>query len=409
METPAGMRDFLPDEMRLRLWLKSIIEKEFIRYGFQPMDTPALEFMSLLKRKSSDEVVEQIFKIEGEDIGLRFEHTVSLARVVSSHLNLNKPFKRYVIDKVWRNEEPQKGRYREFIQADADIIGVKDMTAEVELLDLAKSVIEKLGFDIKKAKFMINHREFLTTISKTWDVEDVNLAFRIIDKFDKIGYEGVRDLLIDAFGESKSSRILDSIYIDGDNNDILRYIEKYSKKASEELEFICKRSECEIVPYLVRGLSYYTGPVFEIKISDEIGTAIAGGRYDNLLSMFGQGDYAVGISFGFERLYYVLKKTNKIKLENDVVYVAFTKDTYDYALSITRNLRNHGINVDMNYSNRSLSKQLEYASSKGYKYTIIVGKREEESKTLTLRNMVSGEQTTINIENVYDILKSKSD
>ena len=391
MKTPTGMRDFSRGETVLRESMVKTIKEVYERYGFLPIDTPAMEFLDVLTAKSGEEIKEQIFIIKGEDIGLRFDLTVPLARYVAGKLDLPKPFKRYAIAKVWRNEEAQKGRYREFIQADADIIGVKEPTAEVELLYMAKEALTKLGFDVRKENFLINDRRFLFAYAEAMNAKEP-FFFRTIDKIDKIGKEGVLKLLKKRYNNAE--KIIDEL---SNAKDPLKFIKEYSDEAYEALAFITSRFGGRIDLTLVRGLDYYTGPIFEVKLSDKIGSVAGGGRYDELLSIYGQGDYAVGISLGFERLYYLLSKKAEGKQTIDF-YIAFIGDNFDYAFEVAQALRKKGYRVDMNYSKRSLSKQLEYASNMGFKKVIIVGDKEREKNVVTLRDMESGEQKEMDKE-----------
>jgi len=393
MKTPTGMRDFSREETILRESMINTIKEVYEKYGFLPIDTPAMEFLDVLTAKSGEEVKDQIFIIKGENVGLRFDLTVPLARYVASKLDLPKPFKRYAIAKVWRNEEAQKGRYREFIQADADIIGIKEPTAEVELLYMAQEALTRLGFEVSKDNFLINDRRFLFAYAEAMNVKEP-FFFRTIDKIDKIGKEGVVKLLKERYNNAEKI-----IYELSNVKDPLRFIKEYSDKAYETLAFITSKFGGRIDLMLVRGLDYYTGPIFEVKLSDEIGSVAGGGRYDELLKVYGQGDYAVGISLGFERLYYLLSKKAEKKQIIDF-YVAFIRDNFDYAFKVAQTLRKKGYKVDMNYSKRSLGKQLEYASNMGFKKVVIVGDKEKEKNMATIRDMETGEQKEAKIDSI---------
>ena len=408
METPTGFKDFKPDEQKLRNDMLKIIEDKFKLYGYSSIDTPAVEFLEVLTKKSGEEVKEQVFKIEGEEIGLRFDLTVPLARFVASQLNLYKPFKRYAIAKVWRNEEPQKGRYREFIQADVDIVGVKEQTAEVELLFLAEDVLLSLGFLLEKAEFLINNRKFLSSFASYYEV-DSSFFFRSIDKLDKIGEEGVVDLLRQEYGE-KAEKLMRELSKGKSNEEKLEFIREFSNEAFEEISFITKNfKRAKIELNLVRGLDYYTGSIFEVKLSNEIGSVVGGGRYDNLSSIYGKEDYAVGLSFGFERLFYLKLKKEKIRKYNHAnTYIAFIGENFSYALNIAQELRKSNIAVDLNYSKRSLRKQLDYANNMGYRFVIIVGDREREDNKAILKDMEKKEEKNVNKEELVKILKYSS-
>ncbi len=406
MKTPTGFRDFPPEQQKLRNQMLKKIEEKFQLYGYSSIDTPAVEFLEVLTAKSGEEVKEQLFRIEGEDIALRFDLTVPLARFVASQLNLYKPFKRYAIAKVWRNEEPQKARYREFIQADVDIVGVKEQTAEVELLLLAEDVLQSLGFSLEKAEFLINNRKFLSSFADYYEVNS-SFFFRSIDKLDKIGEKGVLDLLKKEYGE-KAEKIMKELISGKNNREKLEFIKGFSEEAYDELSFITKNFEkAKLELTLVRGLDYYTGSIFEVKLSKEIGSVVGGGRYDNLTSIYGKQDYAVGLSLGFERLFYLkLKEEKPEKYNNTNVYIAFIGENFNYALSIAQFLRKKGIAVDINYSKRSLRKQLDYANNMKYKYVIIVGDREREENKAVLRNMDTKEEKKLSKEELLNFLKN---
>ncbi len=403
INTPKGFRDFHPWEERIRKEMLEKIEKTFIKYGFSPLSTPAVEFLNVLTKKSGKEIEEQIFKIEGEEVGLRFDLTVPLARYVGGNLNLYKPFKRYVIAKVWRNEEPQKARYREFIQADVDIVGVKEQTAEVELLFLAKDALESLGFSLKNARFLLNNRKFLEEFAKHFEVNS-GFFFRSIDKLDKIGEKGVLNLLEKEYGE-KARKILGELKKGKNNEEKLKIIKEFSEEAYEELSFILNYfKKAEINLSLVRGLDYYTGSIIEVKLSEEIGSVVGGGRYDNLIGLYGKEEPSVGLSLGFERLFYLKMKEIKTKKYNEAnVYVCFVGENFSYALEVAQVLRRKGIATDINYSKRSLRKQLDYANNMGYKYVIIVGDKEREEKSVVLKDLEKREERRIKEEELSSI------
>jgi histidyl-tRNA synthetase len=324
--------------------------------------------------------------------------TVPLARYAASRLSLYKPFKKYVIGTVWRNEEPQKGRYREFLQADCDIVGVKEQSAEVELLTLALDALKALGFDISEAKFWLNNRKILEGMASKWKV-DKAVAFRAIDKFDKIGKDGVVSELSKAFGSKKADEIASDVFVEKDNDKMLDYLSKFSKEGADELRYICERfNNAAVKPFIVRGLDYYTGPIYELKLSEEIGTVCAGGRYDSLLGLYGQPDSAVGISFGFERLYYLLRSQKPPLAKTYAkVYVAWVKDMEKEAFGVASKLRSEGVNVDLNYTKRSLSAQIDYANKMGIPFIVIIGPKESAEGKAVLRDMKSGKEEVISI------------
>jgi len=230
--TPKGMRDFLPEDMVLREKLIGAIKDVYKKYGFQPMETPAIETLDTLKAKAGDEVEKQIFIVE-EDMGMRFDLTVPLARVIAN-TSFPRPFKRYQISRAWRKEEPQKGRFREFWQADADIIGTKGMRAEAELLTMAKEILQKLGF--KKPVILINNRKILETLVKKLGIDDKKVeVFRLLDKMDKIGEDEVKKQLAEVIGKDKVKELFSSIEIKGDNKKKLEAAKKIDEEGAKEL------------------------------------------------------------------------------------------------------------------------------------------------------------------------------
>ncbi len=407
--TPKGMRDISPEDMYTRQEVISKIKSIFVNYGFRPLETPALEYLSTLKAKAGDEADKQIFVIDGSEYGLRFDLTVPLARYASA-TDAPKPFKRYCIDRVWRREEPQRGRFREFYQADADIIGCESTRAEIELLSLARNVCIAFGF--AKPKIMINSRKILDGIAKSLDFEDKKPeVFRILDKLDKIGEDEVERLLSDLLGE-KASKLLQIVKSSGDNKKRLEIAQKFSKEGADELAEIVSGCpfEIEVDLFLVRGLGYYTGPVYEIKLAEGMGTAVAGGRYDNLLGVYGQGAAAVGISVGIERLITLLserKSSSENKRTDTKVFVASVKpDFYQYSVLVADQLRGANISSETDLNCRNLRKQFDYANSLGIRYVAIVGEKEKSANSITLRDMKDGSEQLLTISNAIKKLQA---
>ncbi|MEM2948756.1 MAG: histidine--tRNA ligase, partial [Candidatus Anstonellales archaeon] len=407
-----GMRDFGPKEMLIREWVVEKIEEKFKLYGFRPLDTPAMEFLDVLTAKSGEEIKQQIFRIKGEEIGLRFDLTVPLARFVASNLEIPKPFKRYAIAKVWRNEEAQKGRYREFMQADADIVGTKSMRAEGELLNLTYDVLKGLGFELKNAKFLLNNRKILNGLAESWGIDEKKRedVFRSLDKMDKIGENGVRKELEGKVGRKKTEEILESLKVGGKNREKLEFAARYSKEGARELEEILTYfPKAEVDLFLVRGLAYYTGPIFEVKLSEEIGSVAAGGRYDGLIGLYGSGEYATGISFGVERLIYLINKRGEENARETTtkIFVANVKpEFYPYALKIAEELRKAGICTEVDLNDRNLRKQFEYANALKIPYVAIVGEKEKKEGKITLRSMESGKEEFSSLNECIKKLKT---
>ncbi|MBM3229654.1 histidine--tRNA ligase, partial [Candidatus Parvarchaeota archaeon] len=307
--TPKGMRDYLPAQMELREALLDKIRAVFRSYGFRPLDTPAIETVATLQKQGGEEIEGQIFRIQESDLGLRYDLTVPLARVCGSN-SFSLPFKRYAISKVWRREEPQKGRLREFIQSDIDTIGSSSPKCEAELLACAAQCLKALGF--ANFEMRLNSRALLDSY---FDRLGINAqrrtgVMRAIDKIGKLDMGKIQELLEDATGDKKAAQgLLDFISLKG-NAAVLKEAKKLglSETAISNLEQILEYCRMfGISPVLdmslVRGLAYYTGAVFEISASKEIGSVAGGGRYDNLVGTYGPAQPAVGISLGFERLF----------------------------------------------------------------------------------------------------------
>jgi histidyl-tRNA synthetase len=405
--TPKGMRDIAPEDMFVREEVIEKIREIFRSYGYRPLETPAIEYMETLRAKAGPEVDKQIFMIEGGEYGLRFDLTVPLARFCAS-TDAPKPFKRYAIDVVWRKEEPQRGRFREFYQADVDIIGSSSMRCEAELLSLARDVCISFGFD--KPKILLNNRKILDGIASSLKLESDARGemFRVLDKLDKIGEAEVERLLSEILGKAKSDELNKIIRSKGDNRKKLAIAARYSEEGAKEIEQILSLCgfEVEFDMFLVRGMGYYTGPVFEIKLSEDMGTVLAGGRYDQLLGVYGQPSPAVGISVGVERLITLIgegKKSTK-KSDTRVIVAGVKPEFYLDASALAARFRQVGIPSETDLNERNLRKQLEYANSLGIPYVAILGEREIKGKALTLHSMASGNEEQLSFEDAVKMI-----
>lgn len=394
------MRDFLPDQMAQREWAIETIKAVYRSFGFVPMDSPALENVETLEKKCGEEIKGQLFRIDDRRLALRFDLTVPLARIASTN-TFKKPLKRYCIGPVWRKEEPQKGRFREFYQADADIIGCGSMRAEAELIAAACSAIEALGF--QGPRVLLNDRRVISEIAKSILPQKETQVLRVLDKKDKIGKQETLRLLVELGATEESAQNLLEVLSAGTSmQEKLEIAQKYHKKAAEDLERIVelvghysKDIKIEIDLALARGLDYYTGPIFEIKLSDQIGSVAGGGRYDSLLSFYGQGDFAVGISLGLERLLWLMKDK---KTSSNAVFVATAQpDIYPYAIKVASAMRAVGIPTHTDLNERSLAKQLEYAAS-CCRWAAILGQKEMHASAVTLRELESGKEETLSLE-----------
>ncbi|MEM5766298.1 MAG: histidine--tRNA ligase [Candidatus Aenigmatarchaeota archaeon] len=413
---PKGMRDFGTEEMVIREYVIQTIKKIFEAYGFETIETPALEDLELLTAKSGEDVAKQIFKVESEKerkLGLRFDLTVPLARFLANNPQLPKPFKRYVIAPVWRYEEPQAGRLRQFYQADVDICGSSSMEADVECIACAIDCLKALGF--RDLRVRINNRKVLEAfveilkekIPEEAKIEFGNLeVFRAIDKLGKIGTSGVKEELKKiGMPKKQIEELLEIISIEGKYEDVLKKGEAIVNRSSkgregiEELKKIYEFSKFYGISDLIvldfslaRGLDYYTGPIFEIEVKGgKIGSLAGGGRYDKLVELYGgKPTQATGISLGIERIIEILKKEKSIQLPQTKVkvFVANVEENLKkQAVEIAESLRKAGISTQVDLMNRSLTKQLEYADSLGIPFIVIVGKKEVEKSKFKLKNM----------------------
>jgi len=402
--TPKGMRDIGPEDMFLREEVIERIRDTFQRYGYRPLETPAMEYLDTLRAKAGPEVDKQIFVIEGGEYGLRFDLTVPFARYAAS-TDAPKPFKRYAIDVVWRREEPQRGRFREFYQADVDIVGSLSMRCEAELLSIASTLCIAFGFP--KPKILLNNRKILDGIAAklSIDGEIRGEVFRVLDKLDKIGEGEVDRLLREILGDNKAGELVKIIRSKGSNKQKLALAAKFSEDGAKELEeilLLCGEGfDIELDLFLVRGLGYYTGPVFEVKLSEDIGTVMAGGRYDALLGIYGQDAPAVGISVGIERLITLLVEQRKAnqntpKKTDTTIFVACVKpELYVYSCDVAAEFRKAGFACETDLNERHLRKQFDYANSLSIPFVAIVGEREAKERTVTLRNMADGKEEVL--------------
>ena len=428
-QPPRGTRDFLPDEMNKRNWVLDQIREVYEEYGFEPLGTPAFESWELLKMKSGEDVINQIyyFKDKAErELGLRFDLTTSLARVVAMHRELQMPFKRYAMGTVWRYENPSEKRFREFWQADADTVGVSDVIADAEVLAAAVDCLKKMGFEGFVIK--VNDRRILEEfvlkagVSKNYVLN----AIRSVDKLLKIGRDGVveelRKLNVNI---EDATNLLDSLSMSGENEYVLSKVEERLSGSPKGLDG-CKalRDMINYAKYfgyaeyigvelsLARGLDYYTGPVFEVcaKGYEDYGSIAGGGRYDEIVNIFGgEPTPATGISFGLERLVPLLEMKGGfegIALGVDILVAPISETMKGEAIKIAQELRAAGNKTVIDLLDRRFSKQLEYADRKRVRKVVIVGEKEIAEGTLTIKDMKTGEQIKVERAQLIDSLKS---
>lgn len=446
---PSGTRDFGPNELRKRNYIFGVIKNVFEKYGFQPLETPVMENLSTLEGKYGEEGDKLLFRILNsgdflkdvpqEDLntrqsakitrlisekGLRYDLTIPFARYVVQHQHeIAFPFKRYQIQPVWRADRPQKGRYREFYQCDADVIGSDSLLNEVELILIYDEVFDRLK--MQDVSIKINNRKILVGVAEKNKIADKLASFTIaLDKLDKVGADEVKKELAE-HGIAPDS--LDAIIKvkSLSSSEKISFLEKYldssetGKTGLNEIKYIqarasnCAKLEFDIT--LARGLDYYTGTIFEVKANNvQMGSIGGGGRYDNLTGVFGlPGVSGVGISFGVERIYDVmeeLKLFDNIDLHANTtraLFINFGGEAETKAFQYLQQLRANDIPAEIFPSAEKMKKQIGYADKKGIPYAIFVGEEELKSRLLQVKNLKSGEQKTYKVEEVIELLKSK--
>lgn len=439
---PKGTRDFGPMEMAKRNYIFNTIKEVYAIYGFQQIETPALESLQTLMGKYGEEGDKLLFKIlnsgdyfkgiTDEDLlgrdtlklqtrltekGLRYDLTVPFARYVVMHRNeLQLPFKRYQIQPVWRADRPQKGRYREFYQCDADVVGSESLLNEVELMQIIDTVFVRFGIRIK---IKINNRKILSGIAEVIGAQDKIVQITTaIDKLDKIGLEKVNaELIEDGIATNAVERLQPILRMSGTNEEKLETIShvlsesEIGLKGVKETRFILDAlrqtglsNEIELDLTLARGLNYYTGAIFEVKALDvEIGSITGGGRYDNLTGIFGMpGLSGVGISFGADRIYdvlNVLKLFPKRNITNtQLLFVNFGWKETEYILPMVSKIRKAGVRTEVFPDETKMKKQMSYANAKQIPFVAIVGETEMKEGKLTLKDMMTGEQLSLTVD-----------
>ena len=409
-QTLKGFRDFLPTEMAIRNFVKNTLTQVFENSGFLPLETPALEYASILKGKYSNETDDKLgyfFKDNGErEIGLRYDLTVPTAKVLAIYSQqLKLPFRRYQIQPVWRAENTQKGRYREFIQCDIDIFGTTSPVADAEIISLIYTGTQKLGF--KNTIIKINSRSVLSEILDKSGINNGQISvLQSLDKLDKIGQDGVNKELIskgllntqinDLFKDSKSAQP------DFNLQKVLDFLSAFN----------LPKTAYVFDPTLVRGCDYYTGTIFEVSVTEpQIGALGGGGRYDNLVATLGGPEIpAVGFSFGFERIVDVIQELNLLpELSNSktkVLVANFGPETENNILQLTSQLRDQNLSCIVYPDNDKLSKQIKYALTLGIPYLAIIGTDEAKNNKIMLKNLTTTEQKVVNFDELINILNT---
>ena len=446
---PKGTRDFGPVEMAKRNYIFNTIREVYALYGFQQIETPAMETLQTLMGKYGEEGDKLLFKVlnSGDCLtkisddellernslhlaskmcekGLRYDLTVPFARYVVMHREeLQLPFKRYQIQPVWRADRPQKGRYREFYQCDADVVGSDSLLNEVELMQIVDEVFSRFGI---RVQIKINNRKILSGIAEVIGaaekIVDITVA---IDKLDKIGIDNVnQELREDGLTEEQIQKLQPIIMLSGSNDEKLATITEVLKesetglKGVEELRFILDtlktvglKNEMQLDLTLARGLNYYTGAIFEVKALDvQIGSITGGGRYDNLTGIFGMpGLSGVGISFGADRIYDVLNQLDLYPKDSvtttQLLFINFGEKETAYCLPIINKVRSQGIRAEIFPDAAKMKKQMSYANSKQIPYVALAGENEINEGKVTLKNMETGEQHMVTPNELIEKIK----
>ena len=446
---PKGTRDFTPAEMAKRNYIFDTIRSVYALYGFKQIETPAMETLQTLLGKYGEEGNKLLFrvlnsgdyltKVSDEQLaernslalsskicekGLRYDLTVPFARFVVMHRDeIQLPFKRYQIQTVWRADRPQKGRYREFYQCDADIVGSDSLLNEVELVQIMDTVFQRLGI---RVQIKINNRKLLSGIAEivgeAEKIVDITVA---IDKLDKIGLDKVNEeLRTDGISEEAIAKLQPVITLSGSNEEKLKVMEDFlassevGMKGIEELRFILNaasqvdlKNELQLDLTLARGLNYYTGAIFEVKALDTpMGSITGGGRYDNLTGIFGMpGISGVGISFGADRIYDVLNTLDlypkEITTDTQLLFINFGEKETSYCLPVVAKARQNGIRTEMFPDAAKMKKQMAYANANAIPYVALAGDDEIQKGVVTLKNMETGEQEQVTPEQLIEIVK----
>lgn len=421
--TIAGVMELLPDNQAVFDRMKNTIEDTFKDYGFLAIDTPVIEKNEILFAKGGGETEKQIFEIasDSKDMSLRFDLTVPLARYVSEHLSdLNFPFKRYQIGKVYRGERNQKGRYKEFYQADIDIIGNNSLSIYNDAL-LARVIFEAFTrINFPNITFHINNRKLLNGFFNSIDIEDSTEVLRTIDKKDKIGLDKTRGLLIDLIGEEKADKTLEFINASEDNEKVLENLAAFAGndlylEGLEELktvyEYMVKfgvaDKNIKIDLAITRGLDYYTSTVYETFIDgyESIGSVCSGGRYENLASNFTKQNLpGVGMSIGLTRLFYQLQELGLVEEEKtskaDLLILPMDKEFNFYAIDVLYKLKELGKKADIYLEAGKFKKKINYADKINAKYVVIIGEEEASKNEVSIKNMETGEQFNKSLEDL---------
>ena len=430
-ELPLGFVDRQEKELLVRDFIISNIKEVMIKYGFQYLETPSFEYSKSIGKflPDKDRPDEGVFSFQDENkwLSLRYDLTAPLARYVAkNYLEIQKPFKRYQLGTVWRNEKPGPGRFREFLQFDADFVGTKSLQADVELCVMISEILEKCGLNKEEYIVKISSRKITEELFKRINIDNNDqklTALRALDKLDRLGWEGVNQLLGDG-RKDKSGDFTKGANLSSSNVEAIENELKKKSPETEDLQEIIKLfkdynfNNFEFDPSIIRGLEYYTGPIFEVNLKFDVknnkgqiiqfGSIGGGGRYDNLVNNFGNYEApATGISIGLDRLVYALmqKKEFKVKQSKPVVICIFDKNSMKEYIGLQTLLRNAGISTEIYPGESKLKKQMEYANKIKSPAVILYGEDEIKSSKPTLRNLSTGKEKSIEIKELVNEIK----
>ncbi|MDA8538905.1 histidine--tRNA ligase [Candidatus Pelagibacter bacterium] len=430
-ELPLGFVDRQEKELLVRDFIISNIKEVMIKYGFQYLETPSFEYSESIGKflPDKDRPDEGVFSFQDENkwLSLRYDLTAPLARYVAkNYLEIQKPFKRYQLGTVWRNEKPGPGRFREFLQFDADFVGTKSLQADVELCVMISEILEKCGLNKEEYIVKISSRKITEELFKRINIDNNEqklTALRALDKLDRLGWEGVNQLLGDG-RKDKSGDFTKGANLSSSNIEAIENELKKKSPETEDLQEIIKLfkdynfNNFEFDPSIIRGLEYYTGPIFEVNLKFDVknnkgqiiqfGSIGGGGRYDNLVNNFGNYEApATGISIGLDRLVYALmqKKEFKVKQSKPVVICIFDKNSMKEYIGLQTLLRNAGISTEIYPGESKLKKQMEYANKIKSPAVILYGEDEIKSSKPTLRNLSTGKEKSIEIKELVNEIK----
>jgi len=446
---PKGTRDFSPQTMRKRNYVFQKMKKTFGVFGFEQIETPSMEKLETLTGKYGDEGDQLIFKVlksgnflskaqfdksttsksltlQISDKALRYDLTVPFARYVAQNRNnITFPFRRFQMQNVWRADRPQKGRFREFYQCDADIVGTNSLIAEIELVQLYDEVFDSLG--LKNISIKINNRKIISGIAQVVGEEDKIIDITVaLDKLDKIGEVKVKEEMYEKGISKDTIAKMDILFnLNGTNSSKLISLKDFLKDSDiglegidelsqvvnqlEEIQLKCATLDIDVT--LARGLNYYTGAIFEVEAKDvSIGSIGGGGRYDDLTGIFGfENMSGVGISFGFDRICIVLEALDLFpkftEKGTQVLFINFGKDEANYCLNLLKKLRSEGIKSEIYPSATKMKKQMQYADRKNVEYVLLVGENEMRINTITVKNMFDGSQKNVTFEQLLLTIK----